>query len=112
VLSDVEWGGDFVTGVVLTGLALGLIAFGFAWGRRRALTVIAVVWTVPLVASDILSFGFGVNLVGYWGEPECDPGPLPVSLLLMVLPVGLALTAAGVALRRRAMGATRDSSRA
>jgi hypothetical protein len=30
----------------------------------------------------------------------------------MVLPVGLALTAAGVALRRRAMGATRDSSRA
>ena len=101
VLDDIEWGGDFVTGVVLVGLALALFAYGFRWGRWRALGVLAAVWVVPLIAADVLYFGFGVNAFGsYCGEPECDPGPLPATLLVVYLPVALALSGMGVRTRR------------
>jgi hypothetical protein len=103
LLEDVEWEGDFVTGVVIVAFGFALAAYGFRWGRWRALTVLAAVWSFPLVASDVLYFGFGVDLLGiYCGEPVCDPGPLPATLVMFYLPVALALTGAGVALRRRA----------
>ena len=100
LLDDVEWGGDAVTALVLVLLGLAFFALGFAWGRRRAIVLVALVLAVPTVALDALYFGAGVDLPGYCGEPECDPGPLPASLALAFLPVPLALTTLGVALRR------------
>jgi len=97
-LSDVEWGGDFVTGLLLVAVALTLIAIGFLWGRWRALVVVAALWAIPLLFLDGLYFGLGVDVPGYCGEPECDPGPLPASLGLLVLPLALALVAVGVRL--------------
>ena len=99
-LDDVEWGGDAVTALVLVLLGLAFFALGFAWGRRRAIVLVALVLAVPTVALDALYFGAGVDLPGYCGEPECDPGPIPASLGLAFLPVPLALTTLGVALRR------------
>ena len=43
----------------------------------------------PRFGSDVLYFGFGVNLIGYCGEPACDPGPIPTSLALFCLPFSL-----------------------
>jgi hypothetical protein len=43
----------------------------------RPLVVLGAVMTAALVVSDLLYFGFGVNLIGYCGEPKCDPGPIP-----------------------------------
>jgi hypothetical protein len=101
VLQDVEWGGDVVSGVVLVAFGVALVAFGYAWGRWRALAVLAAVWTIPLAAADLLYFGLDVNLLGYCGEPDCDPGPIPMTVLLLFLPVGLTLAGGGVAARRR-----------
>ncbi len=100
-LGNVEWNGDFVTGVALLAFALALVGFGFAWARPRALLILAAVWTVPLVGSDLLYFGLGINLVGYCGEPKCDPGPLPATLGLLALPIALVLAFAGITVRAR-----------
>jgi hypothetical protein len=113
VLDDVEWGGDFVFGVVLVGLALAVVAFGFGWGRWRALAVLAAVWTVPLVLSDALYFGSGANPFGFYcGEPKCDPGPLPATLIIFWLPGALVLSGAGIALRKRRRRRTQQAARA
>lgn len=101
VLQDVEWVGDVVSGVVLAAIGAAVVAFGYAWGRWRALAVLAAVWAIPLIAADLLYFGLDINLLGYCGEPDCDPGPIPMTVLLLFLPVGSALAASGVAARRR-----------
>jgi hypothetical protein len=102
LLEDVEWGGDVVNGLVIALIGGGLISFGYAWGGSRAIYAMAALLTIPLVASDVLYFGFGVNLLGYCGEPKCDPGPIPVTLGLVFLPPALVLTWVGVVIRRRA----------
>lgn len=101
VLQGVEWGGDVVSGVALAAIGAALVAFGYAWGRRRALAVLAAAWAIPLVGADLVYFGLDINLPGYCGEPDCDPGPIPMTILLLFLPLGLALVAGGVAARRR-----------
>ncbi|HEX8054551.1 MAG TPA: hypothetical protein VF517_16310 [Thermoleophilaceae bacterium] len=100
MLDEVEWSGDGVTALVLLVLGLTFVAFGFAWGRSRAITVVAFVLTVASVGLDALYFLFDVNLAGYCEEPKCDPGPIPMSIMLIVLPVPLALTYIGVHVRR------------
>jgi hypothetical protein len=101
MLHDVEWAGDVLNGVVLAAAGATLVAYGYLWGRRRALAVLAAAWAIPLIAADLLYFGLDVNPLGYCGEPECDPGPIQASILLLFLPVGLALAATGVSVRRR-----------
>jgi hypothetical protein len=87
--------------LTLVGSSAALVGFGFAWGRFRALAVLTALWTIPPVASDILYYGFGVNLIGYCGEPVCDPGPIPASISAFFLPFPLFLAAVGVRLRQR-----------
>jgi hypothetical protein len=99
-LSTIE-SGDMLTGIGLVVAAASIVVYGFVWGRWRALIPLAVVWTVPLILADLLYFGFGVETVRYCGEPTCDPGPLPASLGILFLPIGLALCSVGVVLRRR-----------
>ena len=98
-LDDVEWGGDGVAATLLVVLALAHVAVGFAWGRWRAIAYVAAGFIVLAVGLDVLYFGLGLNLAGYCGEPECDPGPIPMVFALLVLPVPLVLTAIGVGLR-------------
>lgn len=113
VLDDVEWGGDFVFGVVIVGFGLALVTFGFGWGRWRALAVLTALWTTPLVLSDVLYFGSGANPFGlYCGEPKCDPGPFPATLMIFYLPGALVLTGAGIALRKRRRRRTQQAARA
>jgi hypothetical protein len=100
VLEGVEWGGDFVTGVALIAIALALVALGVRWGRWHAVLVVAVLYSAPLLLLDALYFGLGLNLAGYCGEPKCDPGPVPLSFGLILLPVVLGLPALGVVGRR------------
>lgn len=104
-LDDVEWSGDFLDALLALGIAVALIAYGFAWGRWRALGVLVTALAVPLIVSDVLYFGADVDPLGWYCEPdECDPGPLPASFGLLLLPAALGMAASGVALRRRRTG--------
>ena len=93
--------GDAITGVLMTAAGIGLVGLGYLVGRWRVLIAVAVVIAVPLILSDVLYFGADVDLPGYCGEPKCDPGPIPMSIMLLFLPAILGLTALGVLGRRR-----------
>jgi len=85
-------------------IVLGIVGvkalIGFAWGRWKTLVVVAVLAVVPTVVLDALYFGLGFNPSGvYCGEPKCDPGPIPMSIMLILLPVALAGVALGVVAR-------------
>jgi hypothetical protein len=97
----VVWG-DVLFALVLIAIGIALAVLGAVWGRWRAVPVVGLLYSAPLVLLDALYFGLGLNLGGYCGEPKCDPGPLPLSLLLIALPIVLALTALGVLVRRAA----------
>jgi hypothetical protein len=89
-----------LTIVVLIVVAAGLVALGFAWGRFIALVVLGAVMTAALVICDVLYFGFGVNLIGYCGEPKCDPGPIPSVIAVPFLIFPLFFVAIGVRVRQ------------
>jgi hypothetical protein len=74
-----------LTIVILLVVAAGLVAFGFTSGRFTALVMLGAAMTAALVISDVLYFGFGVNLIGYCGEPKCDPGPIPAIIAVPFL---------------------------
>ena len=99
-LDEVEWSGDGVTALFLLLLGLAFVALGFAWGRTRAVWVVALVLVLAAVGLDALYFGLGLNLAGYCGEPECDPGPIPLIIGIPFLPMPLALICLGVHIRR------------
>lgn len=68
--------------------------------KLKALTVVAAPAAVPTVVLDALYSGFGFNPSGiYCGEPKCDPGPIPMSGLLILLPAALTSVALGVVAR-------------
>ena len=113
-LEDVEWGGDFVTGVVIVAIGAALVWFGFVARRLWAPVLVAVVPTVAAIASDVLYFGFDVDLIGYCGDVACEPSPcespcepIPVSFALFLVPPAVLLTWLGVVIRRRAAAADR-----
>jgi hypothetical protein len=93
-----------LTIVILLAVAAGLFAFGFASGRFVVLVVLGAVMTAALVISDVLYFGFGVNLIGYCGEPKCDPGPVPALLAVPFLIFPLFFVALGVRVRQDRRG--------
>jgi hypothetical protein len=98
---------DALSVLAVVGACAALVGFGFAWGHFRALAVLTALWAIPPIASDILYFGFGVNLIGYCGEPLCDPGPIPISMIVIFLPFPFFLVAVGVRLRQRQSGRER-----
>jgi hypothetical protein len=89
-----------LTVVLLLVVAAGLVAFGFVSGRFVVLVVLGAVTTAVLVISDVLYFGFGVNLIGYCSEPECDPGPIPAVIAVPFLIFPLFCVAIGVRVRQ------------
>jgi hypothetical protein len=93
-----------LTIVILLAVAAGLFAFGFASGRFVVLVVLGAVTTAALVISDVLYFGFGVKLIGYCGEPKCDPGPVPAVLAVPFLIFPLFFVALGVRVRQDRRG--------
>jgi hypothetical protein len=88
-----------LTVLVLLGAAVGLVIFGLAWRRFIVLAVLAGVMTAAFALSDILYFGFGINLIGYCGEPQCDPGPIPAIILTPALIFPLFFVAIGIRIR-------------
>src|SRR4051812_33603635 len=98
-LDDVEWRGDFVEAIEVVAFSFALIAVGFAWPSGRTLAGGSLLFSTPLVALDLLYFVLGINLAGYCGEPKCDPGPIPLSVMLMALPFLLILMWIGIELR-------------
>jgi hypothetical protein len=89
-----------LTIVILLVVAAGLVAFGFTSGRFTALVMLGAAMTAALVISDVLYFGFGVNLIGYCGEPKCDPGPIPAIIAVPFLIFPLFFVAIGVRVRQ------------
>jgi hypothetical protein len=79
-----EIGAPLTIVILLVGAA-GLVAFGFTSGRFIALAMLGAAMTAALVISDVSYFGFGVNLIGYCGEPKCDPGPIPAVIAVPFL---------------------------
>jgi hypothetical protein len=85
------------------GLLLPALA-GAVWRRPLAFVAVSVAFAAALGLTDALTYD---TLRHHCNDPQpdaCDPGPVPASFLLILLPVVVAATAAGrapAALARR-----------
>jgi hypothetical protein len=90
---------------VAGGLLLPALA-GAVWRRPVAFLAVSAAFAAALGVTDVLTYG---TLRHHCNDPQpdaCDPGPVPASFLLILLPVVVAATAVGRApgalARRRA----------
>lgn len=90
--------------VLIAGLWICLLAhlgLGYMTHRWLAVLLVPLVYVAAFLVSDLLYEVAGLNLAGYCGEPECDPGPIPASFFSPFVYVGAAVAgAAGIGLHQ------------